>query len=101
MPKTEQKCPRKGCKNRAIVDPTFGVIPCSSCQKKDEKYSIGYKSPEFYSLKKMDRFTKQRDKHLKDFVPIYWKDKPNAEFIKAYPKQAKEYFTVDELKTYQ
>jgi hypothetical protein len=95
------KCIRKGCKNDAVVDSVYGILPCLVCQKKDEQYSINHKSPEFYSLGKMDRFTKQRDKHLKDFVPIYWKNAPNPEFIKAYPAKAKEVFTKEELKKYQ
>jgi hypothetical protein len=95
------KCIRKNCKNNAIIDSIYGVLPCIFHQKKEEQYSIHHKTPEFYSLKKMDRFTKQRDKHSKDFVPIYWKDKPNRDFIKAYPTKAKEIFTKEELKKYQ
>jgi hypothetical protein len=91
------KCIRKGCKNKAIIDRVYGVLPCSSCQKKDEEFSIHRKPPEFYSLSRMDRVTRQRDKHSKDMIPVWWKNKPNPEFAKAFPNKAREFYTKEEL----
>jgi hypothetical protein len=90
------QCIRKGCKNDAIMDRTYGVIPCASCQKKDEKYSIN-KPAEFASLNQLDRVRRQRDKHEKDMIPVWWKDAPNPEFARAFPAKAKEFYTKEEL----
>lgn len=90
------KCPR--CHNEpAIIDSVFGVLPGKNCQKSDLRYSIK-KSPEFYSLNRMSRIQAQRDKHGKDLIQPFDRDKANPEFCKAYPKMAEEYFSKDELK---
>lgn len=92
------KCPRDNCKNDAVVDSVYGVLPCTFDQKKDEAFSIHRKPPEFYSLNRMDRVNRQRDKHLKDILPVWWKNRPSAEFAKAFPKKAEEYYSKEELK---
>lgn len=42
-----------------------------------------------------------RDDHKKDLIQPYHNGKPNPEFIRAYKKQATEYFTEEELIKYQ
>lgn len=89
------KCPR--CHNEpAIIDSVFGILPGEHCQKKDEQYSIK-KSPEFYSLNKMSRIQNQRDKHGKDLLQPYDRNEANPDFCKAFPKQAEEMFSKEEL----
>jgi hypothetical protein len=48
----------------------------------------------------MSRAQRQRDKHGKDLIQPYDRNRPNPEFIKAYPQKSKQYFTKEELKTY-
>ena len=89
------KCPR--CKKEpAIIDSVFGILPGLKCQKEDAKWSFR-KPPEFYSLNRMDRIQRQRDKHLKDMLPIFERNKASAEFAKAFPVKAREYYTKEEL----
>ena len=38
--------------------------------------------------------------NYKDLIQPYMGNKPNPEFIKAYPTQAKKYFSAEELKNY-
>jgi len=82
-------------KNPAIQDPTYGVTHCASCRA--NKVDIG--RPEFYIQTQKDRVQEGRDKFEKDMIPPHWgKDnKANPEFVKAYPTQATEYFTEEEL----
>lgn len=42
----------------------------------------------------------ERDDYYKDIIQPYIGNKPNPEFIRAYPKQAQHTFTKDELKNY-
>jgi len=83
------KCPR--CHQEpAIIDRTYGVLPCQSCQKKDEQYSIRGCS-EQHGVNKYHRIQAQRDKHLKDMEQPYLSDKPNPEFFKANKDRVEEY----------
>lgn len=44
---------------------------------------------------------RDREDHLKDLIQPWTKDqKPNTEFIRNYPEQAKDYFTDEQLETY-
>src|SRR3990167_11499320 len=86
------KCPRIDCKNKAVIDPILGVLPCVEfCQVKDDDLDK-IETPEFYNLSKIHRIQKQRDEHGADILQPYalGKDsKPNPEFLKAYPNKAK------------
>jgi hypothetical protein len=69
-------------------------------QDEDSQYTMP-KLPEFYSATKIQRVQEERDKYNKDILQPYLpgKDqKPNPDFIRAYPNQAKNYFSGDELK---
>ena len=90
------KCPRVNCKNEAEVSSVFGILPCASCQRKDEIYSAGL-SPEFYSLNKMHRVQGDRDQHGKDHLQPYDGNKANPEFFRAYPEKIQEYGVEGEL----
>ena len=93
-------CPRDGCKNEAITDMTFGVLPCAWHQQEDEKTTIS-NSPRFWNLNKLHRIQREQDQHNGDTLQPWenGKDmKPNADFVKTYPEMAKEYFTDEELK---
>lgn len=96
----KQKCPRKGCKNDAIIDITFGVLPCQKCQDEDEHEQLA-DAPEFYNATKQHRVQEQRDKHNGDITQPWLpgkEAKPNPDFVRMYPDQAKNYFTDDQLK---
>lgn len=92
------KCPRCG-KNEAIENKTYGILPCEECNEKDDEYELK-RRPEFYTLSKMDRITRQRDTNGKDLLQPFLDGKgtPNPEFVKAYPKQVGDYFSDDKLK---
>jgi len=89
------KCIRAGCTNEAIISPTYGVLPCEACQKKDSYHPT--KKYEFANLSKTDRIQTQRDHHLKDLIQPYWSGKPNPEYARAYPSEAHNYFKKSEL----
>ena len=63
-------CPRIDCKNKAIHDSVLGVLPCESCQLKDNELDK-IETPEFYTLTKAGRIQKQRDEHGKDILQPY------------------------------
>lgn len=93
-------CPRNNCKNKAIQDITLGVLPCQSCQDKDEGMDK-YTAPEFYSMTQIHRIQSERDKHNGDIEQPYLpgKDmKPNPNFLKLYPDRARDYFSEEQLK---
>jgi len=92
------KCPRCG-KEEAIVDKKYGVLPGKRCQSKDNEVHVK-RSPEFYSATKADRVTQQRDQNARDILqPFVGKNnKPNPDFVKAYPERAKDYFKESDLK---
>ncbi len=93
------KCP-KCQKGKAIKDVLFGVLPCESCQNRDRALADKVnKLPEFYTLTKQSRISKQRDEHAKDLLqPWVGNGKPNKEFVEAYPEQRDNYFTKEQLK---
>jgi hypothetical protein len=94
-------CPRLHCKGKALIHKTYGVMPCTKCQKKDARIAqdIAHnKNPEFYNLSKHDRFTRQRDTNAKDILQPWDGTKPSHDFVKAYPNLAENYFSKDELK---
>lgn len=90
-------CPRVDCKNEAIINPSYGVMPCQSCQDNDSPIKI--QQPEFYSRSKQERITEQRDKYSKDLIQPYENasGKPNPEFVKAYPELRDQYFKPEQL----
>lgn len=89
-------CPRQ-CGNNAVVDPTFGVLPCHSCQSNDNVTIT--RPPEFVNINKMHRIQHQRDKGKKDLLQPFEGGSMNVNFAKAYPKLAKNYFTKKELES--
>ena len=90
------KCPR--CqKNKAGYHKTFGVMLCDSCSKDDEQVSFR-RSPEFWSITKMDRIRTDREVNAKDILQPWNADgKPNSDFIKAYPDEARNYMSRDQI----
>lgn len=82
-------------KNTAVYDSRYGYIHCIPCQLKPSTLS---KPPEFYSQRKADRVTKDRDKNARDMIQPWVGGKPNPEFAKAFPQHAKMYFSKKELK---
>lgn len=91
-------CPRSTCKNKAIIHPTFGVLPCQACRNNDDKVAKPV-TPEFYSMSKSNRIQGQRDHFNKDILQPYdAHGKPNRDFVLAYPEQRKNYFSSEDLK---
>jgi len=93
-------CPRQGCKNKAIIDTTYGVLPCQTHQNEDAAYVMP-NLPEFYSMTKVQRVQEQRDKYNKDTLQPYLPGKdqrPDPDFVKAYPDKARNYFSEEQLK---
>lgn len=90
------KCPRKDCNNEARQHPVFGCLPCLECQGKDPK--ITFHSTESIPVGRLHRIQEQRDSHAKDMLQPFSGDKPNPEFISAYPEQVDNYFTKQQLK---
>lgn len=90
------KCPRCG-KGKANYDKRLGVLPCSFCLAEDDKWSLP-PTPEFYSINKLHRVQKQRDKAGGDMLQPYIKNKPNPDFFKRYPNRVKSYGVEEELK---
>jgi len=62
----------------------------------DDKWNLP-PTPEFYSIDKLHRVQKQRDKHGGDMLQPYIKGKPNKDFFQRYPERAKQYNAVKEL----
>lgn len=89
-------CPRCN-KNEAIVHPKYGVLPCQSCQDKDNKLPRIKPQPEFISPTKAQRIQNERDLHAGDLEQPFMSNKPNPKFAKIYPDQAKQIFTREEL----
>ena len=89
------KCPRKNCKNEAIIHPTFGVLPCKYHQDLDSK--VPKKKFEFANISKSNRVQEQRDSNAKDLIQPYNGSKVNEEFFKAYPEQVENYKVRTEL----
>ena len=76
----------------------YGVLPCKSCQKKDEEIVLQAR-PEFYTISKHNRITEQRDKGAKDILqPFTSKGKPSPDFAQAYPEKVHDYYSPDQLK---
>lgn len=90
------KCPRKNCDNPAIDHPTLGIIPCQSCQD-SEHQSVLHRRYEFASISRHNRTQADRDAHGKDILQPFIGNKPNPDFVKAYPELAKEYYQPHEL----
>lgn len=99
MKQKNDKCPRQNCKNKAITDTTYGVLPCEKCQEEDSK-TVLPDAPEFYNISKQHRIQSQRDTHDGDIIQpwLEGKDqKPNPDFVRAYPDMAKTYFSDEQL----
>lgn len=92
------KCPRRGCSNEAMVDKVFGVLPCPVCQARDASSRLLKLGPEFVNLSKSDRIQHQRDYGAKDLLQPFISNKPNPEFVQAYPELIDIYFNKEEIK---
>lgn len=92
------KCPRKGCKNKATLHPTFGVLPCDICLAKDALQKTE-DLPQFATISQGERVRTQRDKNAKDILQPFNGNKINPEFAKAYPNRVKDYYSEDQLES--
>lgn len=94
----EKKCPRCG-EHPAVIDRSFGVLPCKQCQKEDEEHTL-HDKPEFWNISKHNRIQRQRDTHAKDMLQPFedGKGTPNRDFVEAYPDKREDYFTDESLK---
>lgn len=91
-------CLRCG-KEKAIIDPQYGILNCLDCQNKD---SIPLsKKPMFYDRAKQNRIQRGWDTNSKDLEqPFMGKDNtPNRNFAKAYPDKIKDYFSPEQIKS--
>lgn len=91
-------CPRTNCKNEAIVDKTYGVLPCFDCQKRDSLSAPVKIGPEFVNISKSNRIQHERDVGAKDLLQPFSGGKPNKEFAQAYPKLIKDYYSKEEIR---
>ena len=92
------KCPRTGSKNKAIIDRTYGVLPCNACQARDNKTAPLKMGPQFINLSKSDRIQHQRDYGAKDLLQPFMGNKPNPEFAQAYPELMGDYYSKEEIR---
>lgn len=83
------KCPRQNCKNDAVVDPQWGVLPCQMHQDEDA-VPLSAK-PRFYNRAEQDRIQRGWDTNAKDVLQPYMGNKINKEFFQAYPEQVGNY----------
>ena len=92
------KCPKCG-KEPAIKDPNYGILPCETCQLKDEQNELN-KAPEFTTISKSNRIVGQRDTHGVDLIQPFMDGKgtPNHDFIQNYPDKLDDYYTEESLK---
>lgn len=84
-----KKCQTEDFLKNAVVDGLFGGY-CASCIDGTNRLD----SPQSASYHR-DR---DREEHARDVLQPRINGKMNVEFAKAYPDQAKEYFTEEELK---
>ena len=85
------------CKIRpAIVDPEFGVCPCSDCQEAQSRLAKPANVPEFTG----DSIKENRKKFWADIHGAHRKGQPSAEFRDTYGKEAmkRQGFTDKEIK---
>ena len=92
------KCPRKNCQNKAVIDKTYGVLPCQKCQAEDMAAGPLKMGPEFVNISKADRVQHQRDYGAKDMLQPFVSNKPNPEFAQAYPELLDKYYTKEEIR---
>ena len=90
-------CPRCG-KEPAIVDKTYGVLPGKKCQARDAKSAFLKIGPQFVNISKSDRIQHQRDYGAKDLLQPFIRNKPNPEFVRAYPELIDNYYNKKEIK---
>lgn len=83
-------------KNGAIVDATFGVLPCFQCQKRQSTLDKPLKQSEFISQELKD----QRKAYSDDFHPAHRKGVPSKEFRDRWGAKAmkRQGFTDKEIK---
>ena len=93
-------CP-KCLKNEAVIDNTYGVLPCLECKRKSEEYwdshpkGVGRITP----MRSSHRIEVEKDQrqHGADFVQPHSYNRMsrklelNPDFIKLYPDKVKEY----------
>lgn len=87
-------CPKCNT-NEANHHPVYGVVHCDDCNNKNVTLN---KRVRYYAQSKKDRIQAQQDKYHQDMEPPYIGDKPNPNYVKLYPEDAKEMFSEDELK---
>lgn len=93
------KCPKCG-KEDAIIHPVYGTLQGKRCRDEDRKKVGAIQTPPRFLTQTMtDRITEQQIKYEKDIIQPYAGDgkSPDPEFVKAYPQQAREYFSQEQL----
>lgn len=98
MKRNTTPCPRN-CGRVAQVNIRFGILPCGQCQLEDRRTKIKHQ-PEFATMSQASRVQADRDKNAKDVIqPWSGKgNKPNPDFVKAYPEHASSYFNNEQLR---
>lgn len=77
----------------------YGAVQGKKCRDADRKKVAALTPPpQFPTLSIRDRVVEQQDKYEKDILqPFIFGDKPNPEFVKAYPEKSTEFFTREQL----
>jgi len=89
------KCPR--CGKKTPKEKQF----CQHCLFNIGKYESRWPTISNIGILNEQKRQWQRDKHAKDIIQPYMKNKPNPDFVKAYkdqPELLNQYFTKDELR---
>lgn len=92
------KCIRQGCKNNADISIQYGILPCKIHQQKESVRPKVRGRYDVATVTRLHRIQAQRDRHNKDLLQPYEKNKPNIEYFKAYPKDVEKYEVEKELK---
>src|SRR3990167_8911461 len=92
------KCPRTKCHEKAIIHPTYNILPCQKCQRNDVRISSGRKC-EFANIGKLHRIQEQRDLAGADLLQPYEGGKANVDFFKNYPDRVEDYGVRAELRS--
>jgi len=90
----EIKCPR--CRHeKAIISPTYGVLPGPRCQADDAHVVI--KQGRVMHLRRSHRIQEQRDKHAADLLQPWDGNRANPDYFKNHPEQVDDYNVRKEL----
>ena len=85
------KCPRCN-KNKAIIDPKFGITWCKECRKRKSDLS-GVRVEMVPEYIKSDR-----KENFNSIVQPWRSGEPSREFIEAHPEAARKTYTPQEMK---